>query len=220
MTGRSNRTIRSSSCKVCCHPDRARLELLRVSGVSFEALAREFNTSSTPVSKDSIFRHFRPGGHVSESRRRELLAGPTKIHDLANAAAKESKSLLEYLSITRGVLFNRFLSAAECGDTNGVVSTATQLLAALRELGKLSGELRQISGITLHQTFNIGTAPEFLALQEGLLDIARAIPEARAPIVQLLRGIVETPGEKPSASYPLIEGEIVGEDMTELAGAD
>jgi hypothetical protein len=118
---RSDRTIRSSTCKCCSHPDCSRIESLRVLGVSFEALAKEF-----AISKDSVFRHFK--SHVSERRKAELLADPAKIHDLANAAAKESKSLLEYLSITRGVLFNRFLSAAECGDTNGVVSTATQLL--------------------------------------------------------------------------------------------
>jgi len=194
-TGRSNRTIRSSSCKCCSHPDRARIELLRVSGVSLEALAREFS-----VSKDSIWRHFRPGGHVSERRKAELLAGPAKIHDLANAAAKESKSLLEYLQITRGVLFNSFLAAAECGDRGGVVNTSTQLLAALRELGKLTGELRHMTGIsiTTNNVLNIVATPEFERLSTGLLDLARRHPEAKADIVDLLRGLEASPAERPN----------------------
>ena len=98
--GRSERNIRSASCLCCGHPERTRLELLRVSGVSLDALAREFK-----ISRDSVFRHFK--NHVSERRRAELLAGPARVHDLANAAAAESKSLLDYLGITRGVLFNR-----------------------------------------------------------------------------------------------------------------
>lgn len=188
---------------------------MRVSGVSFEALAKEF-----AISKDSIFRHFK--SHVSERRKAELLAGPAKIHDLANAAAKESKSLLEYLSITRGVLFNRFLSAAECGDTNGVVSTATQLLAALRELGKLSGELRQLSGINITtNTLNIIATPEFERLSTGLLDLARRHPAVRTDVVGLLRGLEVPPAEVPNGgSYPMIEGAIEGEELAVLAHVD
>jgi hypothetical protein len=203
MTGRSDRTIRSSTCKVCSHPDRARLELMRVSGVSLEALAREFK-----VSKDSVFRHFK--SHVSERRKAELLAGPARVHDLANAAAKESKSLLEYLSITRGVLFNRFLAAAECQDTNGVVSTATQLLAALRELGKLSGELRQLSGITInHSTVNnFTTSPAFTALVEGVLEAVRDFPEARQNIVRVIRGLSDDAEPAGPNAPALIEGEL------------
>jgi hypothetical protein len=215
MTGRSNRTIRSSSCKVCSHPDRARLELLRVSGVSFEALATEFKTS-----KDSIFRHFR--AHVSERRKAELLAGPAKIHDLANAAAKESKSLLEYLQITRGVLFNSFLAAAECGDRGGVVNTSTQLLAALRELGKLTGELRNLSAIsvTTNNILNIVATPEFERLSTGLLDLARRHPDAKADVIALLRSLeTETPGPNGSryGAGPIM---IEADAIEELEAAD
>jgi hypothetical protein len=182
--------------------------LLRVSGVSFEALAKEF-----AISKDSIFRHFK--SHVSERRKAELLAGPAKIHDLANAAAAESKSLLEYLSITRGILFNRFLFAAECGDTNGVVSTATQLLAALRELGKLSGELRNLSGINITQNNILVASPEFERLSTGLLALAQRHPAARQDVVDLLRAL-EGPG--PSSPYsvsPMIEGDAIIEELAD-----
>ena len=47
------------------------------------------------LSADSIWRHFR--SHVSERRKAELLAGHARVNDLVNSAAKESKSLLEYL---------------------------------------------------------------------------------------------------------------------------
>jgi len=207
MSGRSERTIRSSACKCCSHPDRARLELLRVSGVSLDALAREFG-----VSRDSVFRHFR--AHVSERRRAELLAGPARVHDLANAAAAESKSLLEYLGITRGVLFNQFLAAAEAGDRNGVANIASRLLDSLRELGRLTGELRTLSGITVNHTntVNLFAAPEFTALSQGLLDLARRHPEVRADIVALLRGLEASPAPPNGSRYgALIEADAIEE---------
>ncbi len=97
-------------------------------------------------SADSIWRHFR--SHVSERRKAELLAGHARVNDLVNSAAKESKSLLEYLGIMRSVLFNQFLASAEANDRQGVVNVSSQLLVALRQLGTVTGELRALSGIT------------------------------------------------------------------------
>jgi hypothetical protein len=190
------RPARPGQCAVCTHPDRTRIEMLRVGGVTLRAIAEQFL-----VSKDSVHRHF--GNHVSQKRRAELVAGPAAVEQLANAAAAESKSLLDYLAIARSVLFNQFLSAAEAGDRAGVVNVAGRLLESLREIGRLTGELRQISGLTINNTVNLIGSPEFAALSEGLLAIARAHPEARADIVALLRGIDE-PAALPAL---LIEGE-------------
>ena len=124
----------------------------------------------------------------------------------------KSKSLLDYLSITRAVLFNQFLNAAEAGDRGGVANVAGRLLEALRELGRLSGELRQLSGLTINQNqINIIASPQFIALQEGLLKVARAHPEARGDIVLLLRSLDATPAPvalKPNgaAAPVMIEG--------------
>jgi hypothetical protein len=123
--------------------------MLRVTGVSLKALTSQFG-----VSKDSVWRHFQ--NHVSAERKAELLAGPAKIEELASAASVESKSLLEYVRIVRGVLFNQFLSAAEAGDRIGVANIGGRLIDALRETGKLTGELRELSGLTInHNTVNL-----------------------------------------------------------------
>lgn len=179
--------------------------MLRVSGIGLDTLARQFD-----VSRDSVWRHFR--NHVSPQRRAELTAGPAQVESLSLAAAAESKSLLDYLGITRAVLFNQFLAAAEAGDRAGVANVAGRLLESLRELGKLTGELRQVSGITVNNnTLNLIASPEFAALSDGLLKIARAHPGARADIVALLRGLeVEPILPKPNGSRPpagLIEAE-------------
>jgi hypothetical protein len=96
------------------------------------------------------------------------------------------------LQIVRGVLLNRFLAAAEGGDNNGVAIIAGRLLDALDRLGKVTGELRDLSGVTINQQINVFASPKFLALQRGLLQITRQHPDARAAIVDLLRGLDST----------------------------
>jgi AcrR family transcriptional regulator len=201
------RAIRPGACAICAHKERARIELLRVGGVSLKALARQFD-----VSKDSVWRHFRT--HVSDRRKAELLAGPARVEQLANSAADESRSLLEQLQIVRSVLLNQFLNAAEAGDRAGVTNVAGRLLESLRELGRLTGELREVSGITVnHNVLNLFASPEFTALQDGLLRVARVHPEARGDIVALLRSLdaePEAPALKPNGAEhapPFIEGE-------------
>jgi hypothetical protein len=194
------RPARPGKCAICTHPERPRIEMLRVSGVPLRAIAEQFGCS-----KDSVHRHFL--NHVSQKRRAELVAGPAAVEQLANAAAAESKSLLDYLGIARSILFGQFLNAAEAGDRNGLVSVAGRLLESLREIGRLTGELRQVSGISItNNTVNMIGSPEFTALSEGLLVIARAHPEARADIVALLRRVDEAPEALPA--LPIIEGEM------------
>jgi hypothetical protein len=123
-----------------------------------------------------------------------LVAGPAAVEQLAQAAAEESKSLLDYLAITRAVLFNQFLNAAEAGDRAHVANVAGRLLESLREIGRITGELREVSGLTInHNTINLFGSPEFLALQEGLLTIARQHPAVKADIVALLRNLDAKP---------------------------
>ena len=183
----NKRPVRISQCSVCSHKDRARIEMLRVGGVPLRVLSKQFS-----VSKDSVWRHFEK--HVSPQRRAELTAGPAKVEQLANAAADELKSLLDYLGNARAVLFNQFLNAAEAGDRAGVANVAGRPLESLREIGRLTGELRQVSGISItSNTLNIVGSPEFQALSEGLLTIARAHPVARPDIVALLRSLDARP---------------------------
>ena len=205
MPERKPRPNRPASCGCCSHPERARIEMLCVGGASQRVLAAQFG-----VSKDILSRHFRL--HVSPQRRAELTCGPAKVAQLANAAADESKSLLDYLQITRAVLFNQFLACAEAGDRHGVSNVAGRLLDSLKELGKLTGELRQISGISItNNTVNLFSSPEFLTLSSGLLNLARAHPDAKSDIIALLRQLDSEPAiPKPNgAGQPMIEGEVL-----------
>ena len=203
MSGK--RPNRPAQCGLCTHADRARIEALRVGGVSLRVLSAQFG-----ISKDIIHRHFQ--SHVSDRRRAELTAGPARVEQLANAAADESRGLLDYLGITRTVLFNQFLNAAEAGDRNGVSAVAGRLLESLRELARLTGELREVSGIVVHNnTINFVSSPQFSALSQGLLNIGRAHPDAKSDIVALLRSLDAQPATpKPNGAHlpMMIEGEL------------
>ncbi len=200
MTTRAPRPIRPQQCGICRHPQRAQIEMLRCAGASLRALGERFG-----VGKDAVHRHM--ASHVSDRRKSELMVGPARVEGLANAAATESRGLLEQLAIVRSVLFNQFLNAAEAGDRGGVANVAGRLLESLRELGRLTGELRQLSGVTVnHNVLNLYASPEFTRLQEGLLKVARAHPEARSDIVELLRSLDTAPSPGLAAGLPTRPG--------------
>jgi hypothetical protein len=189
-------------CRVCRSEHRARIEMLRVGGASLRSLSERFG-----LHRDAIWRHCQL--HVTPERRASLLAGPAKVEQLANKAADESTSLLDHLRIIRSVLLNQFLNAAEAGDRTGTALLSGRLLESLREVARLTGELREVAGISVtNNVVNLFASPEFTALQEGLLKVARAHPGARADIIALLRGLGARPGAPQlSGAPPLIEGE-------------
>jgi hypothetical protein len=209
------RNIRNNQCKVCQLPagDQAVLERLHVGGASFESLAARYG-----MSRWAVARHCRH--QLTERRKAELMAGPVKVGELVNAAALESKSLLEYLQVTRGVLFNQFLAAAEASDRNGVATVGARLLDSLRELGRLTSELRVLSGIQItNNVLNVSTTPEWPELEAGLLDIIRRHPPAKEDVLALLAKLeaTSTTSGPDGAAYPTIEGVAVREDEIEMA---
>ena len=84
---------------------------------------------------------------------------------------------------------------------------SSRLLDTLREIGRLTGELRLVSGVTVNNnTINFLGHPAFTAMQEGLLRIARAHPQAKGDIIALLRDLDARDGSLPGDSLrPVIE---------------
>ena len=143
------------------------------------------------------------------------MAGHVRINELANKAAEEGDSIRDKTKIVVSVLFGRLLSCAEAGDNPGVANLSDKLLNALRQYGQLTGELRALGALVnvTHNTVNIIASPTFIALSEGLLEIARSHPEARGAIVGLLERVSETEtplanGSRFGAEPALIEAEL------------
>jgi hypothetical protein len=171
---------RGRGCLVCQHKDRVRIEASRVAGVSLDNLSRKF-----AVSRDSIFRHMRD--HVDDDLRAQYLL-EVPIKDLAEAAAAENVSVLEYLSIVRATLLQQFQLAASCNDKNGVAILGGRLTEVLRAIGSITGEvLRSPAVSNVVNTINFTASPVFLDLQQMLIRRLAGHPEAMAAVVEGLR---------------------------------
>src|ERR1700756_1836968 len=81
-----HKTRFNNRCTVYRHPERHRMEMARVAGVSFEAIAAKFDTPTHSCKRDAIWRHCRD--HLDEAARASYLAD-VPIQELAARAAEE-----------------------------------------------------------------------------------------------------------------------------------
>ena len=69
-----------------------------------------------------------------------------------------------------------------------LATLSSRLVEVLREIGKITGEIERLNpSVNVTTNIAIMSDPRMILLQEGLLTIARQVPEARGPIVELLR---------------------------------
>ena len=172
-------------CSICKHPERARIEALRVSGVTLEALAEQFG-----LGRDAIFRHCK--SHMSAETKASYLLGSAKIANLAEQAAKEGRSLLDYLVIVRSILMNQLAREAELNRSYAVERVAGRLIDVLKEIGGHTGEVQKLAStvFNISQTnVSILNSPEFTTLQQGLLEVCSKHPEARQDIIALFQDL-------------------------------
>jgi hypothetical protein len=178
-------------CRICNHPEKGRMELALASGKTLKSVYLAFG-----VSKDSLARHWRVC--VNTKHRAELLTRPIEIGQLAELAAAENRSLLEYLGILRSALFRMFEEAREEKRRYDASVISSKLLAVLECIGKITGELRTGAGITINTQVN-GAAPaalndaELAKVQALIIRTLRPYPEARAAVVMALEGATSGP---------------------------
>jgi hypothetical protein len=183
-------------CAVCKHPDRWRLELLRAGGAGIDALAEKFG-----VTRDSVFRHWRL--HVTAEMKANYLCGPAELASLAEKAAIEGDSVLDYLRLCRTVLTGQLAAMAEAGDGRGAAYIAGQLTRTLEAIAKVTGELGELARSTINITGNvsINDSPAFAKVQATLLRALAGHPAARDDVVRALRQLDET-NAPPTAAGP------------------
>jgi hypothetical protein len=199
------RINRPRRCAVCRHPERARIEMLRAGGASYESIGSKFG-----LHRDAVWRHWRD--HTSPERKAQLLAGPVQLHELAQRAAAEGLSLLDYLSVVPSVLMAQLQAGAEAGDPHGTSATAGRLLQCLSEIGRITGELARIgnAGVTVTNNVMILNSPAFGQLQTVILRALAPHPGARADVILALRQLETEP--EPVAAPLALEARLVGED--------
>jgi hypothetical protein len=142
-------------CKVCSHPEKWRLELLKASGAGSEALGRKFG-----VSADSIDRHWR--AHVDDQAKVGHLAGIANLEKLAEKAAEQGESCLDYLRVARNALLTQLGVTAVTGDARTIGYLTGQLVRVLEVIGRISGELGDMaSKVTVNNVNNISNVALF-----------------------------------------------------------
>jgi hypothetical protein len=172
------RVKRHRPCQVCHHPDRQRIELARLTGMSCERVASKFK-----VHRDAIWRHM---PHLEEGYKAQLILD-LPIQALARQAAEENASLMDYLGICRGVLMKQLLLAADDRDRTGTAALAGRILDYLKEIGKITGEISNLASLTQVNNTAIFVGPQFADIQTMLIERLRAYPEALASVVEGLQ---------------------------------
>jgi hypothetical protein len=218
------RNLKSRTCAVCRHPERARIEALRASGASLDSLARKFK-----VHRDAVWRHWQ--SHCSPDLKIQYLAGPATIAELKERAAKEDGAVIDYLTTLRSILMGAITANAEAGSATTLANLSGRLVEVLREIGRITGEIERLNpGVNVTTNIAIMSDPRIIELQSGLLTIARTHPAARGDIIALLRGLDAGPvggllapaggngaaapgmalaGLPGPAGVPVIEGEVI-----------
>jgi len=175
---------------------------MRASGATLDAIAKKFN-----VNRDSVWRHY--GRHVSNETKAYLIAGPAKLDELAQRAAAEQLSLLDYLSIIRSALMNLFQLAAQQGSHHNAAMVSGRLIQVLGTIGRLSGELQiyATGGTTITNNTVVVNSPVFARLQGVILSALAPYPEARTAVISALRSVEdeETPTAPPGPTPKLLE---------------
>jgi hypothetical protein len=174
-------------CQVCRHEHRWRIELLRAAGASLDSLAAKFK-----VERDAIWRHWT--NHVSDEAKASYLIGPADMEMLAQKAAAEGDSVLDYLKICRGALLAQLASMQIAGDSRNVAYVTGQLVRTLETIAKCTGELGDLArsatyNITTNNVAVLSEHPAFAKLQATMLRALADHPAARQAVVAALRSL-------------------------------
>jgi hypothetical protein len=181
------------TCKVCEHPERERIELACASGQWDRKIAAEFG-----LRRDSVRRHWQ--NHVFPARKAELVGGPGMIARLAERAAEEDRSLLDYLGIIRSELMHLFMQARDDGRVFEASHIAKTLLGCLESIGHVNGQLRaagiSITNINGSVSSSVNTGPtlilndpQIIKMQAAIIRSLAPFPEAREAVIAALRDL-------------------------------
>lgn len=194
---------RFTKCSTCKHPERERIEMLSCGGASLESLAEKFSTEKNPLTKHCLSRHMR--NHVAPETKEALAGGPAHLNQLAERAAKENMSILDYLQILRSTLMRQLTNCNIADDAFSTSRLAATLLAVLQEIGRLTGEISNIQSLHLHRHGHVLlNDPAILNMQSALLAALQPFPEARRAVIVALRELEAADAPMPVNGHAML----------------
>jgi hypothetical protein len=113
------------------------------------------------------------------------------IQELAQLAASEGISVLQYLSLVRSVLMQEFQLASQAHAHHATSALAGRLNETLKLIGTISGEMSELArSITINgNVVNVMNHPMLANLQANLLRALAPFPDARLAVVEALRAM-------------------------------
>jgi hypothetical protein len=198
--------ITRARCTICSHPDRARIEMARISGASLDSIAESFN-----VHRDAVWRHCTK--HLTDNQRAMYLAD-VDLKGLAEKANAESLSLIDYLAIVRGTLMQQMQMAAGLNDRTATAALAGKLNETLKLIASVTGELLRLNPHTVNHNVTVFMAsPLYAELERMLVKTLSDYPEALAKVVEGLKTIEEREQQPSTDALPAL---LVGSPMREI----
>ena len=173
-----------TSCRICNHPDRARIELQIARKVPNRRVASNFS-----ISPDSVQRH--KSNHMPPQLTAALVCGTREAEiDLEQLRVSESECMLQHLLALRGRLYALLDRCEADGDFNAATRVHGRLNENLKITGQLVGELNQRAP---HVTNNVLVMPQYVEMRVALVRALQPFPDASLAVAQVLRTI-ETDG--------------------------
>lgn len=155
-----------SKCSVCRHPERDTLERELIAGLTLRDAADKY-----ALGKDALGRHKR--NHLSKAlkavQERREMAGAQKAVDRAEELYVKASAILE--------------GAEQEGQGALALSAIKELRATVELLAKLTGELDERPQVNV---LNVSSSPEWLAIQQAMLESLAPFPEARIAVAGTL----------------------------------
>jgi hypothetical protein len=173
---------RGPLCTICKHSDRVRIEAVRCAGASLDTVAAKFS-----ISRDALHRHMQ--NHVPADARAQYLAD-APLAELAQLAASEGISVLQYACLVRSVLMTELQLASQAHAHHATSALAGRLNETLKLIGGLSGEMSELArSVTINGNINILNHPQIAAFQAVILEALEPVEfeRARQAVVMRLR---------------------------------
>ena len=170
-------------CTVCSHPERHRIELLRLAGTPTDTIVERY----PDLKRDAVYRHMIR--HVDAETKAAIVAD-IPLSELAERATAEGHSLIDYFQITRSIAMSAMQRAAAVNDHTGTAALAKRVIEVNQAIGRLTGELLNSAPVRnyTNNTIIMG-GPAMSQLETMLLEVLGPFPDALRAVVNGLRAL-------------------------------
>lgn len=170
-----------TKCTICKHPQRALIEAARVVGCSLDSVAAKYECS-----RDALFRHMKE--HVSDDDRAGYLAAQP-LTELAEAAAKENLSVIEFLQVSRALLWRELQLAANLHDRHAHAALHGRFVETCKLLASLTGELMQLGRVTINNNVTVSNSPQLQIFSDGIKREFKDDPSGFEKVMRVIREV-------------------------------